>query len=181
MIRRPPRSTLFPYTTLFRSDADRARLEQLRTTWEEQKGYLVLQSNRPDTLAHALNDSPVAQLAWIVDSFQQWTDPAAELPEDAVDRDQLLTNVSLYWFTGSGASAARFLYTVAHSDTAWVGEPKAPVGWAVFNADPVVRRVMDPAGQVEHWSEFDRGGHFPAMEVPDELVRDIRRFFRGLR
>src|SRR3712207_2184153 len=128
MIRRPPRSTLFPYTTLFRSDADRARLEQLRTTWEEQKGYLVLQSNRPDTLAHALNDSPVAQLAWIVDSFQQWTAPAAELPEDAVDRDQLLTNVSLYWFTCSGASAARFLFDVAHADTAWVGEPTAPPG-----------------------------------------------------
>src|SRR3712207_9228317 len=94
MIRRPPRSTLFPYTTLFRSDADRARLEQLRTTWEEQKGYLVLQSHRPDTLAHALSDSAVAQLAWIVDSFQQWTDPAAELPEDAVDRKSTRLNSS---------------------------------------------------------------------------------------
>src|SRR3712207_7897201 len=28
MIRRPPRSTLFPYTTLFRSDADVARAEE---------------------------------------------------------------------------------------------------------------------------------------------------------
>jgi pimeloyl-ACP methyl ester carboxylesterase len=163
------------------SDADRSRLGRLRSTWEQQKGYLVLQSTRPHTLAHGLGDSPVAQLPWIVDSFQQWTDPTADLPEDAVDRDQLLTNVSLYWFTHGGASAARFLYTVAHSDMDWVGEPSVPLGWAVFNADPVVRRLMDPAGQVAHWSEFDQGGHFPAMEVPDLLVTDIRRFFRPLR
>jgi hypothetical protein len=34
---------------------------------------------------------------------------------------------------------------------------------------------------VEHWSEFDRGGQFPAMEVPELLVGDIRAFFRPLR
>jgi epoxide hydrolase len=163
------------------TSAEKARLEQLRATWDEQKGYLVLQSTRPQTVAHGLTDSPVAQLAWIVDNVKEWTDPAAALPEDAVDLDQLLTTVSLYWFTRSGASAARFLHAVAHSGTDWVGEPGAPLGWAVFDADPIVRRLMDPTGQVEHWSEFDRGGHFPAMEVPDLLVRDIRRFFRGLR
>ena len=73
-------------------------------------GYLHMQSTRPQTLAYALNDSPVGQLAWIVEKFQEWTDPAAELPEDAVDRDQLLTNVSVYWFTGAGASSAHATY-----------------------------------------------------------------------
>ena len=66
-------------------------------------GYLQLQSTRPQTLAYALTDSPVGQLAWIVEKFKEWTDPAADLPEDAVDRDQLLTNVRLYWLTGTGA------------------------------------------------------------------------------
>ena len=69
-----------------------------------------MQSTRPQTLAYSLNDSPVGQLAWIVEKFREWTDPAAELPEDAVDRDQLLTNVSIFWFTGAGASSAHATY-----------------------------------------------------------------------
>ncbi len=35
--------------------------------------------------------------------------------------------------------------------------------------------------ELREWSEFDRGGHFPAMEVPDLLANDIRAFFRGMR
>ena len=163
------------------SDGDRAELDRLRVTWEEQKGYLVLQSHRPQTMAAALADSPIAQLAWIVDNFQEWTNPAANLPEDAVDLDQLLTNVSLYWFTRSGASAAHFLYATAHATGDWVGGPTVPHGWAVFNAHGVVRRVMDPTFEIEHWSELTEGGHFPAMEVPELLARDIRDFFRRLR
>ena len=163
------------------SASDRDRLDQLRATWEEQKGYLVLQSHRPQTMAHALMDSPIAQLAWIVDSFKEWTSPAAHLPEDAVDLDQLLTNVTLYWFTRSGASASHFLYATAHTTAGWVGEPTVPHGWAVFNADGIVRRLMDPTFEIEHWSEFSQGGHFPAMEVPELLVRDIQAFFHKLR
>lgn len=153
------------------------RLAELRRDWDRQKGYLVLQSNRPQTLAHALTDSPVGQLSWIVDSFQEWTNPAADLPEDAVDRDQLLTNVSVYWFTRTGATAAQFLYATAHSDMDWVAASEVPQGWAIFNNDSVVRAVLDPARQAQHWSEFEQGGHFPAMEVPELLVADIRKFY----
>jgi epoxide hydrolase len=93
----------------------------------------------------------------------------------------LLTNVSIYWFTRSGASAAGFLYESAHSEAGWVPPSDVPQGMAVFNADPILRRVMDPQRTMAHWSEFERGGHFPAMEVPDLLVADVREFFRGLR
>jgi epoxide hydrolase len=158
------------------SKADQAAVEQTKAISEEGSGYLKLQSNRPQTLT----DSPVGQLAWIVENFKEWTDQAAELPEDAVDLDQLLTNVSIYWFTGTGASAARFLYETAHS-TEWGAPGEAPQGWALFAAQPFVRAMMDPNHEIEHWSEFDRGGHFPAMEVPDLLVGDVREFFRGLR
>lgn len=163
------------------TDAEHARLRELRAAWDEQKGYLVVQSTRPRTIAHALTDSPAAQLAWIADSVQQWSDPAAQLPEHAVDRDQLLTNVSLYWFTRSGASAAGFLYDIAHGELGWVAASDVAQGWAVFQTEPIVRRLMDPQNRVEHWTEFDRGGHFPAMEVPDLLVDDIRAFHRRLR
>ena len=161
-------------------EEDRAAVERTKAISEEGSGYLKVQSNRPQTIAYSLTDSPVGQLAWIVENFKEWTDKAAELPEDAVDLDQLLTNVSIYWFTGTGASAARFLYETGHS-TEWGAPGKAPQGWALFAAQPFVRAMMDPDHEIEHWSEFDWGGHFPAMEVPDLLVGDMREFFRGLR
>ena len=166
------------------SDEDRARLAERQRLWGDAKAYLDIQATRPQTLAYALTDSPVGQLAWIVEKFKEWTDDAAELPEDAVDRDQLLTNVSLYWFTRSGASAARFIYEGAHSGPDWgapPSRPPAPQGLALFGGDDLLRRVMDPEHRMAHWSEFERGGHFPAMEVPDLLVGDLREFFRGLR
>ena len=86
-----------------------------------------------------------------------------------------------YWFTRTGASAAGFLYESAHSAEGWVSPSDVPRGWAVFNGDPILRRVFDPDQKIAHWSEFQRGGHFPAMEVPDLLVGDIRAFFRRLR
>jgi hypothetical protein len=103
-----------------------------------------------------------------------------ELPEDAVDLDQLLTNVSIYWFTRTGTSAARFLYERAHS-TEWGAPGEAPQGWALFAAQPFVRAMMDPDQEIAHWSEFDSGGHFPAVEVPDLLVGDVRKFLRRFR
>jgi epoxide hydrolase len=163
------------------TDAHRASLEWMRQFQADGLGYLELQRTRPQTVAYALTDSPVGQLAWIVEKFREWTDPAADLPEDAVDRDQLLTNVSIYWFTGTGASAAQFLYETAHAQD-WPGPSDVPQGWAVFAAaDDLVRRLIDPDGRIEHWSEFDRGGHFAAMEAPDLLVEDVRAFFRKLR
>ena len=163
------------------TDAHRATLARMRQFQADGLGYLHLQTTRPQTIAYALNDSPVAQLAWIAEKFREWTDPAAELPEDAVDRDRLLTNVSLYWFTGSGASAAQFLYEAAHAHE-WPGPSEVPQGWAVFAAtDDLVRRLIDPEEKLAHWSEFGRGGHFAAMEAPDLLVDDVRAFFRARR
>jgi epoxide hydrolase len=171
-----------PIDTSGLTDVERDHVESLQRHFQgEGKGYLLLQSTRPQTLAYSLTDSPVGQLAWIVEKFKEWTHPAAALPEDAVGRDQLLTNVSIYWFTRSGASAAGFLYESAHSEEGWVPPSDVPQGTAVFNADPILRSVMDPQRTTTHWSEFDEGGHFPAMEVPDLLVSDLREFFRATR
>ncbi len=175
------------------SEADRARGERFNKMQVDGIGYLWIQSTRPQTLAYLLNDTPVGQLAWIVEKFQAWTDPAAELPEEAVDRDQLLTNVSIFWFTGAGASSANSVYEgmQAYRAMATQQEPRSgtqedqplgpPTGVAVFAADTTIRSVFDPGNRIVHWSQFDRGGHFPAMEVPDLLVGDLRAFFRPLR
>jgi epoxide hydrolase len=163
------------------SDADKQRLERLTRFMADQYGYFQLQATRPQTLAYALNDSPVGQLAWIVEKFKEWTWAAAELPEDAVDRDQLLTNVMLYWLTGTAGSSAGTYYENMHA-ASWDRPPSAtPTGVAVFAEDVAIRRYGEGGHNIVHWSEFDRGGHFAAMEAPDLLVADVRSFFRRLR
>jgi pimeloyl-ACP methyl ester carboxylesterase len=97
---------------------------------------------------------------------------------------QLLTNVSLYWLTATAGSSARLYYEAAHSG-AW-GLPAVsavPTGVAVFPREiaPPIRRFAELSNNIVHWSEFDRGGHFAAMEVPDLLTGDIRQFFRQFR
>jgi pimeloyl-ACP methyl ester carboxylesterase len=163
------------------SDADKARLERLKvSTAGPGNGYFEVQAQRPQTIAYALTDSPVGQLAWVVERFKEWAH-AAEVPEDAVDRDLLLTNVMLYWLTGTAGSSARLYYENLHTGS-W-GKPAGttPTGVAVFAQDYAIRRYAEQLNHVVHWSEFDRGGHFAAMEAPDLLVGDVRSFFRGLR
>jgi pimeloyl-ACP methyl ester carboxylesterase len=164
------------------TEAEQARLKNLEYMKTEQSGYAMIQITRPQTLAHGLHDSPVGQLAWIVEKFKEWTDPAAELPEDAVDRDLLLTNVMLYWLTGTAGSSANSYYETAHAG-AWGAAKRStvPTGVAVFPMDVSIRRTIELEHNVVHWSEFDRGGHFAAMEAPDLLVGDIRKFFSKLR
>ncbi|MEV5893985.1 epoxide hydrolase family protein [Nonomuraea fuscirosea] len=161
------------------TEAERARLALY--TDHDRSGYAMIQSTRPQTLAFGLHDSPAGQLAWIAEKFKEWTDPARDLPEDAVDRDQLLTDVSIYWFTGTAGSSAR-LYKEGATD--W-GQPversDVPTGVAVFPGDAGIRRVAEREHYVIHWSEFGRGGHFAAMEAPDLLVADVRAFFRLVR
>jgi hypothetical protein len=117
-------------------------VEVLKQRSSDGMAYLQLQTTRPQTLGYALTDSPVGQLAWIVEKFKEWTDSAAALPEQAVDRDQLLTNVSLYWFTRSGAAAAHILYESMHAQD-WAEPGPAPMGWAIFGSDPIVRKLLD--------------------------------------
>jgi epoxide hydrolase len=163
------------------TDAEKARLERLEaSTAGPGNGYFEVQSTRPQTLAYALTDSPVGQLAWIVERFKEWTH-AADIPEDAVDRDQLLTNVMLYWLTGTANSSARMYYENLHAGS-WSQQPgTTPTGVAVFAEDYAIRRYAERGNNIVHWTEFDRGGHFAAMEAPDLLVGDVRTFFRLFR
>jgi pimeloyl-ACP methyl ester carboxylesterase len=121
-----------------------------------------------------------------VEKFQAWTD-SVELPEEAVDRDRLLTNVMLYWLTGTAGSAARIYYERTHATgdrASRIREPSTvPTAVAVFPAEIQIplRRKGELIENVVRWTELGRGGHFAAMEEPDLLVEDIRAFFRQLR
>jgi epoxide hydrolase len=165
------------------TDADKARLERLARAEPEMSGYAKIQATRPQTLAYALTDSPVGQLAWIAEKFKEWTD-STNAPEDAVPRDLLLTNVMLYWLTATGGSSANLYYETFHPSSAPHAQRlAAPTGVAVFAHDVAapVRRLAERDNNIVYWSEFDRGGHFAAMEEPDLFIGDLRRFFGRLR
>jgi pimeloyl-ACP methyl ester carboxylesterase len=169
------------------SETDQARLGKLGRFDAELSGYMKVMATRPQTLAYGLNDSPVGLLAWIVEKFGEWTD-SDSTPEDAVNRDRMLTNISIYWFTQSAGPSAHFYYEGAEGvrqAAAGVQPPPltTPVGVAVFPHDIFVplRRLADrDIPTLSHWTEFDRGGHFAAMEQPKLLTDDIRSFFRSL-
>jgi epoxide hydrolase len=164
------------------TDVEKARLERMQRFRTTGSGYGAIQATRPQTLAYALTDSPAGQLAWITEKFGEWVD--GDVPDDAVDRDQLLTNVSLYWFTGTAGSSARLYFEAARSRGSGPPVPSsAPTGVAVFPHDiaPAIRRFAEQSNAIVHWTEFDRGGHFAAMEEPDLLIADVRQFFRLFR
>lgn len=154
-----------------------ASWERYRVWARERQGYADIQATRPQTLAYGLNDSPAGLLAWIGEKFTEWSDPRTP-----VDRDQMLTNVMLYWLTGTAGSAARIYYERAHAD--YYGQPpevsRTPTALADFPRDNFVplRHVAERTDRIVRWTSYDRGGHFPAMEVPELLVEDVRGFFR---
>jgi epoxide hydrolase len=170
-------------------DRDLARLEFAGYFQQDGMGWQKIQSTRPQTLAYGLTDSPVGQLAWITEKFKEWTDSTGS-PEDAISRDQLLTDVTIYWLTGTAGASAQLYFESTHLDADFIrtwGGPwplTMPVGVAVFPKD-AVRPIRGWAEKIlptlTHWTEFDRGGHFAAMEQPGLFVGDVRTFARTLR
>ncbi|GAB1818018.1 epoxide hydrolase family protein [Herbidospora sp. RD11066] len=169
----------FPYPDDL-SDDEIAQITAVRAEAAADHGYLLMQNHRPDTIGAALTDSPVGQLAWIAEKFKTRRRGDLRTPDESVDRDQLLTNISLYWFTRSGESSAQFYWESEHSGVDILMGFGVPTGWAVFDTHPLLRRTMDPDKAIGHWSEFAEGGHFPAMEEPELLADDIRTFFRTI-
>jgi pimeloyl-ACP methyl ester carboxylesterase len=91
-----------------------------------------------------------------------------------------LTNVTIYWLTGTGASSAHLYYDSRHSGN-WPTPTAVPTGVAVFAEDVAIRRYAEQLYNIVHWSEFERGGHFAALEAPDLFTEDVRAFFRAVR
>ncbi|MGV9723905.1 epoxide hydrolase family protein [Nocardia beijingensis] len=163
------------------SELERDRVRRIQAFMREEYGYIAVQSTRPQALAYGLTDSPVGQLAWIMDKFREWTHPRAVEPDKILGRDRLLTNVMIYWLTGTAGSSAYVGYA---QDAPW-GEPKrnsgVPTAALVFAHDVGIRRYAEEENTITRWNDVDRGGHFAAMEEPALLTADIREFFRDLR
>ena len=161
------------------SAVETERERRLRNFLADGNGYFQIQATRPQTLSYALTDSPAGQLAWIVEKFKEWTNSAHQLPEDAISRDDILANVSIYWFTRTAGSAANIYYENMHSGD-WPTPSPVPTGVAVFAEDIAIRRYAEQLNNIVHWTDFDTGGHFAALEAPGLLIQDIRAFFASL-
>src|SRR5471032_2284205 len=147
------------------SKAERVRLARFKHFNEEMRGYDHIQATRPKTLGYGLIDSPVGQLAWIVEKFKEWVDPVAQLPEEAVGRDHILTNASLYWFTGTAGSSANLYYETLHDPDVKKRKARnpAPTGVALSVAqDVTIRSWAKRENDIVRWTEFNHGGHFAA-------------------
>jgi pimeloyl-ACP methyl ester carboxylesterase len=164
------------------TEVEKRRLAKIGHFTTEEFGYNLLQSTRPATVAFGLTDSPVGQLAWIAEKFKAWTAQAFDLPEQAVDRDHLLTNIAVYWFTGSAGTTANIYYESSHGGGWSIPGPSGvPTGVAVFGEDVAIRRFGQRSNTITYWHDIDEGGHFAAMETPRALVADVRTFFRTVR
>jgi epoxide hydrolase len=162
------------------SEDDFAEIERIKAADASERGYFEMQNNSPDTIGPALTDSPIGQLAWIAEKFQRWTNPSHATPDEAVDRDQLLANISLYWFTRSGASSAQFYYEASHSGLDWLSAASVPAAISVFDTHPLAAKVFNAWGALQQWTEHAEGGHFPAMEEPELLAGDLRTFMYAI-
>lgn len=140
-------------------------------------GYLQCNSKRPQTVTYGLHDSPVGQLAWIMEKFKELTAPEDGLPEDSIDRDRMLTDVSIYWLTGTAGPAAQIYYETMNSWSDAGAGNSVPTAVLVSALDPTIRPWAERDHNVVRWTELDRGGHFLSMEEPELLVEDVRAFF----
>jgi pimeloyl-ACP methyl ester carboxylesterase len=163
------------------TDSEKASLASMQFYNDHDSGYSKQQSTRPQTVGYGLVDSPVGQMAWIVEKFFQWTDCGGH-PENVLTRDELLDNVMLYWLTASGASSAR-LYWQSFGAGMAGGPVTVPSGMSIFPKEifrPSRRWAERRYTDIRYWNELDKGGHFAAFERPDVFVDEVRAFARAI-
>ncbi len=166
------------------SDAEKQYLQEIEQ-WERDEGaYGHIQGTKPQTLAYGLNDSPAGLAAWIVEKWRSWSDCSGDI-ESVYTKDQILTNITLYWVTETINASTRIYYETRKdrwrlSQGEGIGVPTAV---AVFpeELDRPVKEWAERTYNVQRWTEFPKGGHFAAMEAPHGLAEDMREFFRGFR
>ena len=164
---------------------DRRYIEQLAHWLKEETGYQWIQGTRPQTLAFGLTDSPAGLAAWIGEKFRAWSDCDGD-PESVFTKDQMLANISLYWFTGAIGSSFWPYYARMHGPWPIPNDATidVPTGYTEFPRE-ILRPPRSLAARVytdlRRWSVMPSGGHFAAMEQPEALAREIAEFFRPLR
>ena len=165
------------------TEGEKSYLADAKKKMSEDMAYMAIQGTRPQTLGYGLNDSPVGLAAWLVEKFRAWTDCGGEL-ENSVSKDELLTNIMIYWVTGSITSSMRLYFEYRHSREALPpGERVAcPTGFANFPGEIMSppRSWVERVYNIQRWTDMAQGGHFAALEAPHALAGDMRAFFADI-
>lgn len=163
------------------TEAEKEWARQSQAFLAEETGYSNIQGTKPQTLAYGLNDSPAGLAAWIVEKFRRWSDCDGDV-EQVYTKDELLTNIMIYWVTETINSSTRLYYEARHNPTTVPRSERVEVatGAAIFPKELMrpTRQMAERRYNIQHWTEMPSGGHFAALEKPQELVDDIRAFFR---
>jgi pimeloyl-ACP methyl ester carboxylesterase len=154
-------------------------LTQYQQYVQDGAAYAAIQGTRPQTIGYALADSPIGQMAWILEKFHEWS--GADALKGGFSKDHLLDNISLYWLSNSAASSARlYWHSFAKSD---LSEVIVPMGASIFENEliqPSRRWAEQRFKNIQFWQENKGGGHFAAMEVPELFVQQLRECLRGM-
>ena len=170
-------AAMFPNPT----QEERRYLGELEAWLKEETGYQWIQGTRPQTLAFGLSDSPVGLAAWIVEKYRAWTDCGGD-PRNALSMDEMLSNISLYWFTNCIGASFWPYYARLHGPWPIQGKISVPAGYCEFPREILrpPRAAAERVFDIRRWSVMPRGGHFAALEHPVALANEIREFFRPL-
>ena len=153
-----------------------------------QDGYRTIQATKPQTLSYSMNDSPVGVAAWILEKFYSWSDIKKKNIESVYTKDILLTNIMIYLVTNTFNTASWIYFGRREEGGRYFPNNfkkiKIPTGVAKFPKEmsewppkSYVKRIF----KIMHWSDMEKGGHFAALEQPNLIVNDLRKFLRGLR
>ncbi|GAA1290949.1 epoxide hydrolase [Pseudonocardia aurantiaca] len=184
----PPIAAPDPSTFGDLTATEQAALDALENSARWESGYSGQMGTRPQTVGYGLVDSPALLCAWIVEKFRAWTDCDGH-PENVLTRDEMLDDISVYWFTGTGASSARLYWESIAEVSEWFTRSTTdtvtvPTGCSVFPKEvprPSRRWAQRRYTDIRHWNEPAAGGHFAAFEQPALFVEEVRTFFRLVR
>lgn len=171
-----------PQTDEERSWSDKFDADQIM-----ENGYRTQQATKPQTLSYAMVGNPVGVAAWLIEKFTSWSDTTNNDVEAVHSRDALLTNIMIYLVTNCFGSAS-WIYYGRREEGGRILSPEGnrvevPTACALFPAELLAwppRSYVDRIYNVAQWTEMPRGGHFAAMEQPDLLMADIRKFARNI-
>jgi pimeloyl-ACP methyl ester carboxylesterase len=168
------------------TDAEQAYISAHQRWADDDRGYGVIQSTRPQTLSYGLTDSPAGLAAWIIEKWRGWSDCAGDI-ESRFSRDFLLTIVTLYWITGTISTSVldyvdnrEIAAVLTAGDRVGVPTAVAVFGHQFIDDGSPPREWAGRMYDVRQFTVMPRGGHFAAAEEPELMARDIASFFGGL-
>lgn len=153
-----------------------------------QDGYRTQQATKPQSLAYGMMDSPVGIASWITEKMYSWSDLKDNDIESVYTKDILIANIMVYILTKTFDTASWIYFGRREEGGRFFPKDfkkiEIPTAAAIFPAEmsewppkSYVERIFN----IQQWTEMPAGGHFAALEKPDLLVEDIRKFSKNLK